>query len=152
MSIAKRVVSRREFLKLGGAGVAGTLLLGSVGCGGDNNPGENAIGWQAIPAYSLQAPDENRVEYIQNVISSWEESSGYAIDPLVTSSDVTEAMALLLEQASQGRAPDLAMVDSYIFPRFYEYVRPVSNYLGGISLDDYFPFIREGMSSPDGEV
>jgi multiple sugar transport system substrate-binding protein len=152
MSIAKRVVSRREFLRLGGAGVAGALLLGSVGCGGDNKSGENAIRWQAIPAYSLQAPDENRVEYLQNAISSWEESSGYAIDPLVTSSDVTEAMALLLEQASQNRAPDIAMVDSYIFPRFYDFVQPIGDYLGDISLSDYFPFAREVMTGEDGEV
>ncbi len=152
MSIAKRVVSRREFLRLGGAGVAGALLLGSVGCGGDDTSGENAIGWQAIPAYSLQAPDENRVEYIQNAISSWEESSGYAIDPLVTSSDVTEAMALLLEQASQNRAPDIAMVDSYILPRFYDFVQPIGEYLGDIPLSDYFPFAREVMTGEDGEV
>src|SRR5215211_5042821 len=136
---------------VGSPGFAGAALLGSAGCGGEGES-EEAIGWQAIPGYSLQAPDENRVEYIQNAISSWEQSSGYTIDPLVTSSNVNEAMALLLEQASQSRAPDLAMVDSYIFPRFYEYVRPVGDYLGGISLDDYFPFIREGMSSPDGEV
>jgi multiple sugar transport system substrate-binding protein len=152
MSIAKRAVSRREFLRLGGAGVAGALLLGSVGCGGDDESSENAIGWQAIPAYSLQAPDKNRVEYIQNAISSWEESSGYAIDPLVTSSDVTEAMALLLEQASQNRAPDIAMVDSYILPRFYDFVQPIGEYLGDIPLSDYFPFAREVMTGEDGEV
>src|SRR5215204_2115959 len=113
MFMDKRRMSRREFLRLGGAGFAGAVLLGSVGCGGEGGS-EEAIGWQAIPGYSLQAPDENRVEYIQNAISSWEQSSGYTIDPLVTSSNVNEAMALLLEQASQSRAPDLAMVDSYI--------------------------------------
>lgn len=151
MSIARRKISRREFLRLGGAGLGGAVLL--AGCaGGQESGGENAIGWQAIPAYSLEAPEENRVEYIENAISSWEESSGFTIDPLVTSSNVTEAMALLLEQASQGRAPDLAMVDSYIFPRFYAYVRPVDEYLGDISLVDYFPFIREIMTGPDGEV
>jgi multiple sugar transport system substrate-binding protein len=151
VAIAKRAISRREFLRLGGSGFAGAVLLGSVGCGGEGES-ESAIAWQAIPGYSLQAPDENRVQYIQNAISGWEEASRYTIDPLITSSNVTEAMALLLEQASQGRAPDLAMVDSYIFPRFYEYVQPVDDYLGDISLDDYFPFIREGMTGPDGEV
>ncbi len=150
--MAKRVVSRREFLRLGGAGLAGTVLLGSVGCGRGGGSDASAIGWQAIPAYSLQAPDEKRVEYIRNAISSWERSSGYAIDPLVTSSNVGEAMALLLEQASQNRAPDLAMVDSYIFPRFYDFVQPVGEYLGDISLDDYFPFAREIMAGSDGEA
>jgi hypothetical protein len=74
MFMDKRRMSRREFLRLGGAGFAGAVLLGSVGCGGEGES-EDAIGWQAIPGYSLQAPDENRVEYIQNAISSWEESS-----------------------------------------------------------------------------
>jgi multiple sugar transport system substrate-binding protein len=156
MFVTKRTMNRREFLRIGGTGLAGAVLLGSSGCAGEQGSekrgGENAIGWQAIPAYSLEAPEENRVEYIQNAISSWEEASGSTIDPLVTSSNVTEAMALLLEQASQGRAPDLAMVDSYIFPRFYEYVRPVGEYLDDISLDDYFPFIREIMTGPEGEV
>jgi multiple sugar transport system substrate-binding protein len=152
MSIAKRVVSRREFLRLGGVGVAGAVLLASVGCRGDGRPGENAIRWQAIPAYSLQAPDENRVEYLRNAISDWEESSGYAIDPIVTSSDVTEAMALLLEQASQNRAPDIAMVDSYIFPRFYDFVQPIGEHVDDVPLSDYFPFAREVMIEPDGEV
>ncbi len=44
----KRRVNRREFLRLGGAGLTGAgLLLGGVGCGGGEGTGENAIGWQA---------------------------------------------------------------------------------------------------------
>jgi multiple sugar transport system substrate-binding protein len=151
MVIGKRAVSRREFLKLGGAGLAGAALLGVAGCGGGGESGENAIGWQAIPAYSLQATDENRVRYIEDAISSWEEGSEFTINPLVTS-DVTAAMARLLEQASQGRAPDIAQVDSYIFPRFYEFTQPLDEHLGEISLDDYFPFAREVMTGPDDRV
>jgi len=45
MFVDKRRMSRREFLRLGGAGLAGAgLLLGGAGCGGGEGSGENAIG------------------------------------------------------------------------------------------------------------
>lgn len=140
-------LSRREFLRLGGASLAGAALLGSVGCGGGGG-GENAIGWQAIPSYSTeQNTDQARVDYLEEAISAWEERNGeYTINPLVTSADVTAAMARLLEQASQNRAPDIAQIDGYILPRFYDYVRPLDDYLGNLSLDDWFPFAREVMT------
>ncbi len=68
--LRKRTLSRQEFLKLGGAGLAGTVLLGSAGCGGgDQQSGQTSIGWQAIPSYSLQATDQQRVDYIESQIS-----------------------------------------------------------------------------------
>ncbi len=92
-------VSRRGFSRLGGAGLAGAgLLLGGVGCGGGEGTGENAIRWQAIPSYSPQAPDEKRVDYLNQTISDWEEAYGErVIDSLISSSDVTVAMASLLK-------------------------------------------------------
>lgn len=136
--------SRKEFLRLGGAGLAGAVLLG--GCGGGQASGPS-IQWQAIPTYSTeQNTDQARVDYLEEAISSWEETGDFAIEPLVSSSDVTAANARLLEQASQGRAPDLAMVDSYLFPRFYDYVRPIQDYLGDLSVDDWFPFARNLMT------
>lgn len=150
MAIGRRVVSRREFLKLGGAGLAGAALLGVAGCGGGDEGGENAIGWQAIPSYStLQNTDQARVDYLEEAISQWEESSEFSINSLAASSDVTAAMARLLQQASQNRAPDISMIDGYTLPRFYDYVQPLDAFMGQISLDDYFPFAREIMT--DGE-
>lgn len=144
-----RKLSRQEFLKLGGAGLAGAALLGSAGCGGDE-PDENAIGWQAIPSYSSQQnTDQARVDYLEEAISQWEETSEFSINPLVASSDVNAAMSRLLEQASQNRAPDISQIDGYILPRFYDYVQPLDDSMGEISLDDYFPFAREIMT--DGE-
>ena len=40
MPRSMRAVSRREFLKLGGTGLAGATLLGAVGCGGGQGGGE----------------------------------------------------------------------------------------------------------------
>ncbi len=147
------VLSRKDFLRLGGAGFAGAALLGAAGCAGgqqDGGGGKNAVDWQAIPTYSLQGTEPARVEYLERAISDWEESSGKTVNPLVSSSDVTAANARLLEQASQGRAPDISMVDSYLFPRFYDFAQDVGDYLGGISVDDYFPFARDLMTGGGG--
>lgn len=155
MKIPAKAMSRKKFLKLGSAGVAGAAMLGTAGCasGGEEEQGggANSIGWQVIPPYSPQATDQARVDYIESSISDWEESNDFSINPQVSSSNITAANARLLEQASQGRAPDIAMVDSYLFPRFYDFVRPLGDYMGDVSREDYFPFARETMTS-EGEV
>lgn len=156
----KRRVNRREFLRLGGAGLAGAgLLLGGVGCGGGEGTGENAIGWQAIPSYSPQAPDKKRVDYLNQSISDWEGGVRRVhhrlahLDSLISSSDVTVAMARLLKQANEDRTPDIAQIDSYVFPRFYEYVYPLDGYLEETGVtDDYFPFIESLMLGDGGVV
>ena len=139
MTTGKRPVSRREFLKLGGASLAGATLLGVAGCASSGESGQSggpSIGWQAIPAYSTQQnPDQGRVDYLKKAISKWEGSHKYSINARASSSDVTAAMAQLLQQASQGRAADISQVDSYIFPRFYDYAHPLDDYLGDISPD-----------------
>src|SRR5215217_9690269 len=59
------------------------------------------------PFLLSQAPDPKRVDYLNQSISGWEESYGeFAINPLISSSDVTVAMARLLKQANEDRAPD----------------------------------------------
>ncbi len=43
-------LSRRDFLRLGGAGLAGTILLGPSACGGGENPGNVILDyWAGIP-------------------------------------------------------------------------------------------------------
>ncbi|MGH3090047.1 MAG: extracellular solute-binding protein [Rubrobacteraceae bacterium] len=143
-AFGRRKLSRKHFLQMGGASLAGAALLGTAGCGGGEG-GENSIEWQAIPTYSTeQNTDQARVEYLEEAIASWEEDAEFTIEPLVSSSDITAANARLLEQASQERAPDIAMVDSYLFPRFYDFARPVD--LGDLSLEDWFPFARDLMT------
>jgi multiple sugar transport system substrate-binding protein len=43
-------LSRRDFLRLGGAGLAGTILLGTSACGAGENPGNVILAyWEVIP-------------------------------------------------------------------------------------------------------
>ncbi len=39
----RRTVSRRDFLRLGGAGLAGATLLGAAGCGGGSEGGGEVV-------------------------------------------------------------------------------------------------------------
>ena len=41
--LAGRTMSRREFLKIGGAGLAGATLLGAAGCGGGSSGSNNVV-------------------------------------------------------------------------------------------------------------
>ncbi|MBA3703720.1 MAG: hypothetical protein H0W79_13055, partial [Rubrobacteraceae bacterium] len=50
-----RGVSRKEFLKLGGAGLAGAALLGTAGCGGSQGGGE-------VIKYLTETPETTTLE------------------------------------------------------------------------------------------
>ncbi|MDT0382512.1 extracellular solute-binding protein [Streptomyces sp. DSM 42041] len=141
--------SRRRFLQLGG----GAAALGlTTACAGDRDSG--AVGWQAIPSYSLQSPDPKRAAYLKRRLASFRKRTARGIRPLVAGNDTTAAMAKLLLQASQGRAPHIAQVDSYIFGRVAPYARPLDQQLArlGLRADDWFPSMRASMTTGDGAV
>ncbi|MDQ0338678.1 multiple sugar transport system substrate-binding protein [Caldalkalibacillus uzonensis] len=148
------------------------LMLGLVviaGCGNNGTveetdeveENEKATGevieieWLAHPAYSLQSPGPERVEYLQNQIDAFEAEHGNVkIKPDVLSSNISEAMARLMEQAAQGRAPAIAQIDSYILPRFYDYLQPLDPLFeqAGLDIEDFFPFAQDIMRGPDGQI
>lgn len=136
--------SRRRFLQLGGGAAALGLTAGCAG-GGDGG----AVDWQAIPSYSLQTSDPKRAAYLKRRLKSFRAQSGRGIRPLVSASDTTAAMAKLLLQASQDRAPEISQVDSYIFGRIAPYAQPLDAQLKrlGLRLDDWFPSMRGTMTS-----
>ncbi len=117
-------VSRRDLLKLAGVGAAAAIL--APGCGAASGS-DTAVSWQAIPSYSLQSTDPKRLDYLGQQRVAFEGASSYRLDPQVTSADTAAAMAKLLLQASQGRAPDIAQVDGYIFGRMAAYTQPLTD-------------------------
>ena len=64
-------MSRREFLKLGGAGLAGATLLGAVGCGGAG--GGDSSGKVELTLWHQEQPP-NRVKQFQKVIDAFNNS------------------------------------------------------------------------------
>jgi multiple sugar transport system substrate-binding protein len=139
-------MSRRRLLQLAAASGAATLLPGCAG--GD----AGAVDWQAIPSYSLQGTDADRVEHLQRTLAAFR--APLPIEPQVSTSDTAAAMAKLLLQASQGRAPDIAQVDGYVFGRMAEYARPLGDRLAraGLAVDDWFPSLVPVMTAGDESV
>ena len=64
-------MSRREFLKLGGAGLAGATLLGAAGCGGAG--GGDSSGKVELTLWHQEQPP-NRVKQFQRVIDAFNKS------------------------------------------------------------------------------
>jgi multiple sugar transport system substrate-binding protein len=143
MSVHRSGMTRRDLLRVAGLGAAvGVLPACSSG------EGARTVTWQAIPSYSLQGTDPKRVAYLKQQRAAYEAESGFRLDPQVTSSDTSAAMAKLLLQASQHRAPDVSQVDGYIFGRTARYARQIDRQLAaaGLRLDDWFPSLRTVMT------
>ena len=70
------------------------------------------------------------------------------------SQDIGGEHARLLEQARAGRAPDCVTVDSFQLALFVKngVLQPLDEFFTKEEIDDLFPFIREGITGPDGHI
>lgn len=143
----KTGISRRGLLRLAGAGAAATLVSGCA----SRSPG---VSWQAIPSYSLQTTDSKRSSYLHAQLAEFQRTAPLPLDPVVASADSTAAMAKLLLQASQHRAPDVGQVDVYIFGRMAPFAQPLARQMAaaGLRLDDWAPSLRQVMTGSGTEV
>jgi multiple sugar transport system substrate-binding protein len=64
--------------------------------------------------------------------------------------DINLGMTQLQEQVAAGRAPDVASIDSFFLPRFFDQLQPLDPYVHDV--DDFMPFVRAGMHGPDGKL
>lgn len=118
-----------------------------------NPNAENTLSAAILPSYHVTASYESRVEYLEQAYQTWAESHpNFQIEVTTLSNNIGEAMTRLIEQARTGNAPDIIHADSFFLPRFYDYLQPVGQYLPEGQLEDYFGFVREGMTNNAGEV
>lgn len=142
---------RRGVRILAVATLASVVALSACSAEGGEGSGDIDVKWQSAPNYSLQATNTDTVEYNQSVLDTFTDETGFSVTPDVQSADVPPAMAKLLQQAAAGNAPDLAMVDGYLFPLFAEYAAPLDDQLeeAGIDVDSWLtPF--QGPLTADG--
>jgi multiple sugar transport system substrate-binding protein len=68
--------------------------------------------------------------------------------------DIGGEHARMLEQARAKRAPDCAAVDSFQLALFIKQgaLKPVTEFFTKEEVADLFPFIREGITGPDGQL
>ena len=140
------------------------LSLGVVGYGASNDKivvtpqligNENAkieITWQPVPAHSLGDSNKAKVAYLMQKAKEWaEKHPDVKITPIQTTIAINDSMAKILVQAAEGRAPDVAAIDSYIFPNFVKYAQPIDDVLKArhLNVKDWFPFAQKVMKPAD---
>ncbi len=110
------------------------------------------ITWQPCPSHSFTDSNKAKVDYLTAKAKAWaEKHTDVKILPIDTTININDSMAKILVQASEGRAPDVAAIDSYIFPNFAKYAQPLDDVLKekGLSIDDWFPYAQKVMKPAD---
>jgi multiple sugar transport system substrate-binding protein len=107
----------------------------------------NTFTFQATQGHSHQAPTPHIAEGFAEIYQQWaEDHPDWQIEiDVIPSAEVTQNMAVLLEEARVGRAPDCAEIDSFVIAQFIEQdlLQPLNEYFSQEEIDDLFPFVRD---------
>jgi multiple sugar transport system substrate-binding protein len=96
-------------------------------------------------SYSHQYDVRSRQEYLYARLEEWARANpDVNLTFQIYPGDIPQAHARLLEQASAGRAPDVAMIDGQLVPLFFRFLQPLDQYISEEELDDWFGWAREG--------
>ncbi len=109
-----------------------------------------SITMNLLPHYSMQAVNPARQKYLEEAYEEWIKKNPNVQVYFQIISGPT-AMAKLLTQARSGTAPDVAQVDSFVLPRFYDYLQPIDKYFADDEINDLLPYCQKGMKH-DGQL
>jgi multiple sugar transport system substrate-binding protein len=114
----KKVLTRRDFLRTAGAGLTGAALLGAAGCSGDD--GQNSGGRVTLNFWHYYGtPDMPTGKPLQDLFDRYTEAN-----PSVTIANrfvpFAEFNRTLLQSASGGDLPDIALVNAFDTQTFAE--------------------------------
>ena len=108
------------------------------------------IAWQMQPTQSPKSSVPTVKDYYQSHIEAWVKAHpDVMLDVSFNSTDINASMTRMQEQVAAGRAPDLAMLDSFFLSRFYQFLQPLDRFYGADQVDDFVAFARNGMLGPD---
>ncbi len=111
------------------------------------------ITWQMQPTQSPKSSVPSVKDYFQSHIEAWVKAHpDVMLDVTFNSTDINASMTRMQEQASSGRTPDFAMLDSFFLSRFYQFLQPLDRFYGPDQVDDFVAFARNGMRGPDGKL
>lgn len=95
--------------------------------------------------YSHQTTIESRLAYLTEKYEAWTRANP---DVQLTfqpyTGNIPQDHARLLELASSGRAPDIAMLDGQLAPNFHQFLQPLDQFVSEEELADWFSWAREG--------
>src|SRR5215208_6147365 len=101
MPRATRAVSRKDFLRLSGAGLAGAVLLGTTGCGGGQGGGE-------VIKYLTETPETTNLERtaIEIQVNRFEEQNPkYTLERETVTPD--DLLTVIKTRLQSGQPPDV---------------------------------------------
>jgi multiple sugar transport system substrate-binding protein len=111
------------------------------------------ITWQMQPTQSPKSSVPSVKDYYQSHIKAWVKAHpDVMLDVTFNSTDINASMTRMQEQATAGRAPDFAMLDSFFLSRFYQFLQPLDRFYGPDQVNDFVAFARNGMRGPDGKL
>jgi multiple sugar transport system substrate-binding protein len=111
------------------------------------------ITWQMQPTQSPKSSVPAVKDYYQSHIEAWVKAHpDVMLDVTFNSTDINASMTRMQEQATSGRTPDFAMLDSFFLSRFYQFLQPLDRFYGPDQAADFVAFARNGMRGPDGKL
>lgn len=134
-------------------GVSAQSLVTTDRVGSPDAP--NVLTMRANPGQSPNNPSAEQKAAFEPVWQKFAEAHpDWQIQFEFFSQDIGGEHARLLEQARAGRAPDCVTVDSFQLALFVKngVLKPLDDYFSEEEIADLFPFIREGITGPDGHI
>ncbi|MBB6450884.1 multiple sugar transport system substrate-binding protein [Geomicrobium halophilum] len=130
------------------------VLVVLTGCADVSADEEDTLTWITNTADSPDSPDEDTNHYVNENIEMIENKYGLSMQHDIHTNNIDEAMARLQEQATTGRAPDMALIDGFTFDRFVDDLQPLDELFEEYEMDinDFLPFAQDVMVGDDGHI
>jgi multiple sugar transport system substrate-binding protein len=115
----------------------------------------NTLIFRTNPDFTQTSPTPSQAAGFKTLFQSFaEKHPDWQIQFQYFTPDIGGEHARMLEQARANRAPDCATVDSFQLALFMKngVLAPVDQYFNKDELADLFPFIRSGITGPDGHI
>jgi multiple sugar transport system substrate-binding protein len=107
----------------------------------------NSFTFQVTQGHSHQSPTEEWARGFTTLYQEWaEDNPDWQIEiDVIPGGEVTQNMAVLLEEARVGRAPDCAEVDSFVIAQFIDQglLQPLNDHFTDEEIADLYPFIQD---------
>lgn len=134
-------------------GASAQELLTADRIGAEDAP--NSITFRTNPPFTHTSPTPSQAEGFKQLFTQFAQNHpDWQINIEYFTPDIGGEHARMLEQARAGRAPDCATVDSFQLALFIQQgaLANVTEFFTSEEVDDLFPFIKSGITGPDGNL
>jgi multiple sugar transport system substrate-binding protein len=135
------------------AGASAQELLSADRIGSADAP--NSMTFRTNPPFTHTSPTVGQAEGFKKLFTEFaQKHPDWQINIEYFTPDIGGEHARMLEQARAGRAPDCATVDSFQLALFIQQgaLAPLDEFFTKEEIDDLFPFIKAGITGPDGKI